>query len=236
MKPAGKNLISDFNEEQLRRLEAVYENVSPFREFEVAGLEEIVANFLVTFRREANILKMISPVKSHSEHTCTHAMNVAVLSMSQAEYLGLNDDLIHAIGVAGLMHDVGKLFIPKKVLHKDGRLSKEESVTVNQHTLLGAAYLLKVEGIVPLAPIVALEHHRRYDGSGYPVLIDNGRRQHVASQIVAVADFFDVLRNNRPRHTTSSTEEILYMMKQERGFFNPILLDNFSMILQRGLT
>lgn len=228
--------LSAFSEEQLGRVEALFGTVSPFRELEVAGLDEIVANFLITFRRGANILRMISPVRSHSEFTYTHAMNVAVLSMSQAEYLCLKDDLVHEVGIAALMHDVGKLFITEKVLHKDQRLTEDEYADVKRHSLLGAAYLLRTDGLPRLASIVALEHHRKFDGSGYPVLSDNGRRQHVASQIVAISDFFDALRSHRPYRRSLSVEEILQMMRDGSGTsFNPVLLNNFTMITLNAL-
>jgi HD-GYP domain-containing protein (c-di-GMP phosphodiesterase class II) len=227
--------LSEFNEEQLSRVKAAYKEVSPFRRLEVSSLEEIVANFVVTFRRGANILSMISPVKSHSEYTYTHAMNVAVLSMSQAEYLGLNDDLVHEIGIAALMHDVGKLFISQQVLHKDGKLSDEEFDDIKRHPIFGAAYLAKMDGMTWLAPIVALEHHRKFDGSGYPTLCDNGRRQHVSSQIVAIADFFDALRSNRPYRKSLSVQETLRMMHEGEGTaFNPALIRNFAVLLMKA--
>jgi len=228
--------LSDYNAEQLARLQTIYGAISPFRELETAGLEEIVANFLLTFRRGANLLQMISPVRSHSEYTYTHAMNVAVLSMSQAEHLGLGDEIVEAVGVAALMHDVGKLFVSTEVLHKNGPLTADEFNEIKRHPLLGAAYLARVDGITRLAPIVALEHHRKFDASGYPPMSGNWRRQHTASQIVAIADFFDALRSNRPYRASLSVQEVLHMMQQGSGKdFNPTLLGSFVMLLVNAL-
>ncbi len=125
-----------------------------------------------------NILRLISPVKSYSEYTYTHATNVAVLSMFQAETLGIRDTLLRDIGISALLHDVGKLFISKDILEKSASLDKEEWEEIKMHPLYGARYLAKLEGIPSLAPIVAYEHHLRFDGKGYPSLI-TGEKKHI---------------------------------------------------------
>lgn len=224
-----------FHAEQLERVQAVYGEVSPFRELPVVGLEEVVTTFLLTFRRGANLLRMLIPVKSHSEHTYTHAVNVSILAMALAESLGLKDESVQAIGIAALLHDVGKLLIPLEILHKPGKLSNEEFGTIMKHPLYGAAYLARVEKLTPLAVLVALEHHRKYDTSGYPVLRDSGRRQHAASQIVAITDFYDALRSHRPYRRSLLMSEVLGIMQKESGTgFNPGLLNRFTQIMMKA--
>ena len=216
-------------------MQAVYGQVSPFRELPLAGLEEVVTTFLLTFRRGANLMRMLSPVKTHSEHTYTHAINVSILAMALAESLGLKDESVQAIGIAALLHDVGKLLIPKEILHKPGALSTEEFATIMKHPLYGAAYLARVEGLTPLAVLAALEHHRKYDTSGYPVLRDSGRRQHAASQIVAIADFYDALRSHRPYHRSLEMAEIIGIMQKDAGRgFNPVLLNRFTQLMMKN--
>jgi putative nucleotidyltransferase with HDIG domain len=228
--------LGAFSEEQLGKLQSVYGSISPFRELEIASIEEIVAGFLLTFRRGANILRMISPVRSHSEYTYTHAMNVAVLSISMAEALGLSEESVLEVGIGALMHDVGKLFVTKSLLHKKGRLTAKEFDHIKQHALLGTAYLAKIEEMPRLAPIIALEHHLRFDGKGYPVLRRTGGRQHLASQIVAIADCFDALRSTRPYRRSLSAEEVLSLLKEGSGTsFNPDLFSTFTVIIGSAL-
>lgn len=218
------------------RFQEIYSGASSFREIEVKGLEEIAAGFVEALRREANILKMISPVKKYSEYTYTHATNVALLSIVQAERLGLGDDLLHEVAVAGLMHDVGKLFISKDVLEKKGKLEKKEFDEMMRHPVFGARYLAGIKGLTPLAPLASFEHHRKYDGSGYPALRTGKKGQHVCSQIVAIADFFDALRSNRPYRAGWDAERILSLMREEVGqAFSPVLLANFESILREAL-
>ncbi len=220
--------LSSFTSGQVEMVKEVYHSVSPFKKLNVAGLEEIVVNFILTFRREASILKLISPVKSYSEYTYTHATNVAVLSMFQAEILGVRDDLLRDIGIAALLHDVGKLFISREVLEKKGSLDEREWEEVRMHPIYGARYLAKIDSIPRLASIVAMEHHLRYDGLGYPKLKVNGKKQHFCSQTVAISDFFDALRSRRPYRKELEIKELISLMKKDsEGLFNPFLLDNF---------
>ena len=229
--------LSRFSSEQVEKLKDIYHNASPFKRLNVAGLEEIVVNFIITFKREANILKLISPVKSYSEYTYTHATNVAVLSMFQSETLGVKDDMLRDIGIAALLHDVGKLFISKEILEKKAALDDNEWQEIRLHPLYGARYLAKIEGIPRLASIVAFEHHLRYDGKGYPASTTTSKKQHLCSQIVAISDFFDALRSRRPyRRELEIREIIALMMKDSGSMFSSVLLDNFMRAMHNALS
>lgn len=229
--------LAAFTSEQVGMVREMYQGLTPFKKLNIAGLEEIIVNFIVTFKREANILKLISPVKSFSEYTYTHAANVAVLSMFQAEVLGIRGDLLRDIGIAGLLHDVGKLFVSKEVLEKQGALTDPEWSEVQMHPVFGAKYLSLSEGLPRLAAIVAFEHHRRFDGKGYPGRSIGDKQQHVASQIVAISDFFDALRSRRPYRESLHMRDVLMLMKRESGTaFNPVLLDHFIRSMLRALS
>jgi HD-GYP domain-containing protein (c-di-GMP phosphodiesterase class II) len=220
--------LSSFPEEQVEKLKEIYHTVSPFKKLKITDLEAIVARFVATISREVSILKLLSPVKSYSNYTYVHSINVAVLSIFQAESLGLRGKLLHDIGLSAVLHDVGKLFISKEILEKKGKLDEKEFTEITHHPSYGAAYLANIDGIIKMAPIVAFEHHRRYDGTGYPALTMKGKKQHIASQIVAISDFYDALRSWRPYRKSLDTKEVLVLMKKNAGTdFNPMLVDNF---------
>ncbi len=226
----------EFIDIQIQQLREIYSRINPFKKLEVMGLEEIIANFIYALKMEANVLRIISPVKVYSEYTYTHASNVALLSLSQARALGIHERLLHDIGIAALMHDVGKLFISREVLHKKGTLSKEEFDEMKRHPAFGAHYLARIEGLSRLVPIAAYEHHRKYDGSGYPGRTAQWSGQHECSQIIAISDFFDALRSNRPYREGWSIERILSLMREEAGTsFNPFLVANFEALLSKAL-
>jgi HD-GYP domain-containing protein (c-di-GMP phosphodiesterase class II) len=220
--------VSSFTEDQVEKLKEIYHTISPFKKLKITDLEAIVARFVATISREINILKLLSPVKSYSNYTYVHSINVAVLSIFQAESLGLKGKLLHDIGLSAVLHDVGKLFISKEILEKNGKLDEKEFAEITKHPSSGAGYLANIAGIIRMAPIVAFEHHRKYDGTGYPHLTMNGKNQHIASQIVAISDFFDALRSWRPYRKSLDTKEVLVLMKKNAGTdFNPMLVDNF---------
>jgi HD-GYP domain-containing protein (c-di-GMP phosphodiesterase class II) len=176
-------------------------------------------------------------VKSHSEYTYTHAANVAVLSMFQAESLGINDEMLHEIGIAALLHDVGKLFLSKDILNKKGKLTDEEFQEVTRHAETGAKYLAGIDGLTRLAPIVAFEHHMRYDGTGYPKLAGRSKRQHIVSQIIQISDFFDALRSKRPYKKDWEINDIIALMMENSGKeFNGVLVINFSKMLHVAIS
>lgn len=215
------------------KVKDIFHSASPFKKLNVAGLEEVVVHFISTFKKEASILKYLSPVKSFSEYTYTHATNVAVLTVFQAESLGIKDDLLHEIGIAALLHDAGKLFVPREILEKNGKLDDREFAEIKKHPLHGARYLAKMDDLTRLAPVMAFEHHIKYDGSGYPDIRFSEKRQHIFSQVLAIADFFDALRSHRPYREGMEIKDIIALMKKGVGKdFNPYLVNNFIGLLQ----
>jgi HD superfamily phosphohydrolase YqeK len=221
---------------QVERTKNIYRSISSNGQFNAAAVEEIVGTFIEAFRKKANILRLLSPVPSPGEHAYTHAVNVAVLSMFQAETLGAKDELLYDIGIAALLHDVGKLFVAREIREKEGTLSEQEWEEIRRHTVYGARYLARAEGLTRIAPLVALEHHRRYDGQGYPRLAGKERRQHLFTQIVAIADFLDSMRNRRHYGKEEGIAGMVSFMEQGAGReFNPFLANHFSKIIALSL-
>ena len=226
---------SVFTSEQLQKVRTIFSEISLSGEMNTSALEEIVVNFILSIKNGTSILKLINPVKAHGEYAFTHATNVSVLSLSLAEALGFDSDLLRETGISALLHDVGKLFINREVLDKNGPLDPAEWEQIRLHPLYGAGYLARFEGITRLAPIVAFEHHLRYDGKGYPVLHMNDRRQHLCTQLVAIADFFDALRSGRPYKKSLELDEVSYIMKNRaEGMFNPRLADIFIRTIHKA--
>jgi len=171
-------------------------------------------------------------LKSIDEYTFTHVINVCILTMSQAESLGFSGEHLYQIGVASVMHDAGKLFIPEEILNKPGKLSEKERAIIETHTTKGARYIIGLENIPRIAVLGALEHHIKYDGTGYPSI----RRKwnpNLVSQMIAIADVFDALRSRRSYSEPKSTEQIIKILIEEKGSaFNPFLVDHFIKLIQ----
>lgn len=230
--------ISSFVSRQVEMVKEIYRDISHSKKLNITRMDEIIGNFIAVFRKKANILKLLSHAKSLEEYTYIHATNVSALSIFQMETLGVREKLIlHDVGIAGLLHDVGKLFISVGALSKKDRLEEKEWEEIKLHPLYGARYLSTIEGLPHLATVVAFQHHLRYDGQGYPELCMNSIKQHIFSQTVAISDFFDALRSARPYRKGLEIKETLPLMKKEVGrAFNPFLLDNFIRRMNKALS
>ncbi len=230
----GSGDIGAVMKENIEKVKGVYHGVSRFKRLDMVGLEDVVVSFITTLKQEANVLKVVSPIKSHSEYTYAHNTNVAVLSIFQAESLGVKHDLLHDIGMAGLLHDIGKMFVPTEVLEKEAKLNDEEWVQMKKHPVYGAMYLATLPDIPKYALIAAYEHHMKFNGKGYPDTKRKGRTQHIISQIVAISDFFDALRTDRPYRKALDVPVIVGLMNDSSGKdFNPILVENFLRSLKK---
>ena len=172
-------------------------------------------------------------LKEFDQYTTTHSMNVAVLSMALAEYLGLSPSDVRTFGIAGLLHDIGKIKIPLEVLTKPGKLTDEERALMNEHPAAGARMLLEAEEDLDLAVVVAYEHHIMINGGGYPVL-HYARDCHQASKLVHVCDVYDALRTRRPYREAWSFEKTLGYMEERKGLeFEPELCTAFTRMMRQ---
>ncbi len=217
---------------ELDELKETYVSIRKHKKIDVRGVDDMVKGFIRGFRQELNPLGLLASLKSAHEYTFTHVTNVCILTMSQAETLGFAGEHLHQIGVASLLHDVGKLFIPEEILSKPGKLSQDERNIIETHTVKGARYLMGVEGIPKLAVLSALEHHLKYDGSGYPS-IKGGWRPNIVSQLISIADVFDAMRSCRSYQGALPLEQIVDVLKKGRGSsFNPQLIDHFLRLIR----
>ena len=223
-------------EENRGKVKEIYQGISSFKPLDMAGLESVVMSFISTLKQETTVLRGVSPMKSHSEYTFAHATNVAVLSIFQAESLGLKGEMLHDICLAGLLHDVGKMFIPKELLDKQAKLDEKEWNEMKKHPVYGAVYLSKLQNVPKLAVIATFEHHMRFDGTGYPDTKKRDKKQHIASQIIAISDFFDALRTERPYRRALEVPVICGLLKETAGReFNSLLVENFLHSIRKSI-
>ena len=157
----------------------------------------LLANSMVkVILQDRNALLGVAALYQHDEDTCHHSVNVAVLSLMLGLRMGLKEAILPALGTAALLHDVGKMRIPRSLLGKSSHLTATEQSVLERHTIHGAALVQHLRGLSQTAMLVALEHHLNYDLSGYPRLL-KGAHQHLFTQVVAIGDFFDASTSAR---------------------------------------
>ncbi len=171
---------------------------------------------LIETEGDSNTLVLfLRSLKMYDEYTFTHSINVAVISAATGRHIGLDENSAGRIGIAALMHDIGKLYVPKNIIHKTGRLSPEEWQVIRKHPADGAR-ILKEEKVDDHICRVAYEHHMRYDRKGYPNPRD-GKEILDASHIVRIADSYDALTTKRAYRRQISPYEAIKLMARTRG-------------------
>lgn len=229
---AVQNLLS-LTAAELDELKELYLRAKRHKKIDVRSVDDMVKGFIKGFRQEINPLSLLASLKSVNEYTFTHVTNVCILTMSLAEFVGFKGEHLHQIGVASLLHDIGKIFIPDEILSKPGMLTPQERRAIETHTVKGARYLMGIEGIPKLAVLAALEHHQKFDGNGYPS-IKGGWTPNITSQLISVADVFDAMRSKRSYQESHSLEKIEGVLAKGKGTsFNPILVDHFLKMIRR---
>ena len=208
--------------------------VSMVREGKRSKVEEgrdIVSSIMKGLHQEGSLIDRLIRLQRHDDYTVTHSLNVCILVVAQASHLGLPEHHIREIGLAALLHDVGKELIPEGLLKKPGRLSMEEFTEVKKHPVKGAKLLRRIDCGTDLPMIVAFEHHIKYDRSGYPKT-RSPETPHTASFMTQIADVYDALRSYRPYHPSVELQQTVSIMKQGRGTeFEPRLFDRFLEIV-----
>jgi putative nucleotidyltransferase with HDIG domain len=196
--------------------------------------EAVVRSLSVAMHGDRRILLPLLQLKEFDQYTTTHSLNVSVLSMGLAESMGCGPAEVRAFGVAGLLHDVGKVRIPLEVLTKPGTLTPEERRLMKQHPADGARIILQSEENLDLAAVVAYEHHVMLDGGGYPSL-HYPRSCTLASRLVHVCDVYDALCTRRPYREAWPPERAAGYLEQRAGFeFDPDLVAAFMRLLQKS--
>jgi HD-GYP domain-containing protein (c-di-GMP phosphodiesterase class II) len=228
-----RHYFKNIQEKELGLMENVYGAIKREQSLPDRDIRDAVTDIIIAIKRESSVLITFSPLRILDEYTFTHSTNVCILTLAQAMALKIKEELLHDIGVAALLHDVGKIFVSEEVLNKQGKLTDTEFELIKLHPRKGAEYLIGKPGIPPLAIIVAYEHHMLYDHSGYPK-VSNNWRQNICSQMVTIADFFDALRTKRIYRDALETKIITDQMTKMAGdALNPLLVKNFLLLLQK---
>jgi putative nucleotidyltransferase with HDIG domain len=198
----------------------------------LAEAETLVRALGVAMHGDQQILLPLLKLRSFDEYTTTHSLNVAVLSMGLAEWLGMGPQDVKAFGIAGLLHDLGKVRIPRDILVKPGKLTEEERALMQLHPSEGARIILGSDQDLDLAAVVAYEHHIMLNGGGYPRL-RYPRDCHRASKLVHVCDVYDALRTDRPYREAWPSEKILAYIEARSGSeFDPDLARAFVQMMR----
>lgn len=193
-------------------------------QFEQAG--ELVEEISDSIMRHPNALISLARLKNADEYTYMHSVAVCALMIALARNLGLNEGQVREAGLAGLLHDIGKMAIPNEVLNKPGKLTDNEFATVRDHPEAGSRMLIASKQVSALVLDVCLHHHEKVDGSGYPHRLA-GEQISLYARMGAVCDVYDAITSDRPYKRGWDPAESIRKMAEWKGHFDPVVFQAF---------
>lgn len=175
---------------------------------------------------DPTIILNIARIKSKDEYTYLHSVSVCALMVNLARKMGFPEQQMHDIGMAGLLHDVGKTSIPASILSKPGKLDESEWNIIRNHPQRGHDILAASEGVSNIALEVCLRHHEKMDGTGYPGKISADNLS-IFTRMSTICDVYDAITSQRSYNTPLSASEALAEMQSWSGHFDQLILRDF---------
>ncbi len=212
-------------------LKQIFQHLRSKDKIQVSNAKRNLSKLADTLIREVNIRMNHAPnildLKREPDYIYQHAINVAGYAIMIGHSLQYHQLKLFDLALAALLADFGMVFVDKNILNKPGELNQHEIEEVRKHTILGFKHLARNCFIKGLIAVVCMQHHERWDGSGYPEG-KVGDDIHEYSQIVALADFFDAYTSDRPYRRLHNIDEALFAIRQEDGKkFSPRIVKHF---------
>jgi putative nucleotidyltransferase with HDIG domain len=220
--------------EEAASIQSMHREVHDRGKLPLAEAEAVVRSLSMAMHGDQDMILPLLQLREFDEYTTTHSLNVSVLTMALAESLGLAQQDVRTFGIAGLLHDLGKVNVPEEILNKPGKLSEEERAIMQQHPVAGARLIIESGRRLDLAAAVAHEHHIMINGHGYPAC--HYRRDcHKASKLVHVCDVYDALRTRRPYRDAWEAERVLTYVEERAGTeFEPEAATAFVRMMRKA--
>jgi len=195
--------------------------------FDVQPAKQIVKKMASEIMANKNIIAKLSDIRILDDYTFAHCVNVCVLSMATGVILNYSPHKLYDLGLGALLHDVGKVKVPNEILNKPSPLDSEELIHIHRHPIYGYEILRQHPDVNALAANVALQHHEKYNGTGYPKGLAGGNI-HEFAKIVAIADVYDALTADRVYKNMILPYEAIEVIIASSGYqFDPELVKTF---------
>ncbi len=187
------------------------------KQIDIEAAKKAVDECVKSIINTPDALMWLTQLKKKDEYTAQHSMNVCLLSIALGRHLSMSEDELRELGLCGMLHDMGKMQIPLRILNKPGQLVGKEILIMQHHTTLGLQILKKSRGRVPLAVLnVAYSHHERMDGKGYPRGLTQEKLTQ-ATRIVSIVDMYDAITSDRVYQKGRSHLEAINILNKVSG-------------------
>lgn len=185
------------------------------RGIDTGACRTVVRENLESMLRNESALLWLSRMKSQDDYTGQHCLAVSVMAMGFGRYLGIEHNGLEQLGLAGLLHDVGKIRIDSEILNKPGKLTEQEFAVMKAHPGMGRQLLVGHKDLPPIVIDVVFGHHERPDGRGYPRQLG---AEHIApfTRIISIVDTFDAITSNRVYDSARSVKDAFKVLMEMR--------------------
>jgi len=222
-----------YNLEDYNKNENRYQGQNLYKKSEkdFQSVQYVARELIEEILSRKNIMIGLVDIKSFDDYTYQHSVNVAVIALVIGIKLNFHKYELFDLCIGALLHDIGKVFVPSEILNKPGGFSEEERKIVEEHTKNGYEYLKGSYDVSVPARIVALQHHERVGGQGYPYGRE-GEKISILAKIVAVADVYDAMTSTRVYRNALSPNEVLeYIMANGGIQFDYKVVQAFSKVV-----
>jgi putative nucleotidyltransferase with HDIG domain len=197
------------------------------KQIEIEKLHPMIERITDSVFRNRDALLSLSRIKHKDKYTFQHSVSVCVLLVSFCQAMGYEREVMREVGIGGLLHDIGKMQVPDKILNAPGPLTPEEFAVMQSHVTLGLEMLKDLKGISDIAISVTAQHHERYDGTGYPLKL-KGEEITQFGQMASIVDVYDALTSNRIYHIgVQPTDALKKLFEWNQTHFNEDLVHQF---------
>lgn len=193
---------------------------------DVTPLRCAIDAIIEDLRSNKNTCVAVYSLSSYDHATYAHSVNVCILSLAIADSLGWAENQLHTLGLAALLHDIGKMLVPVTILNKPSELTSDEYELIKTHAEKGWSLLSDCYTVGPVVALGALEHHERLDGSGYPRHLTAAEISDIG-KVTAVADVYEAMTSDRPHRRGIFPESVYsYMNAKKDTLFDDRCVDN----------
>lgn len=215
-------------EEAIKIIEGVMADVRLGRQVDAERVNPVVEQMLGSIFRNQDALLGLTRIRDMDQYTFEHSVSVSALMIAFAKKLGLDETTIWEVGIGGILHDIGKLQVPEKILNKPGRLTDDEFSIMRGHVGFGTRLIDQTDTIPRHALQVVLQHHERLNGSGYPGRL-SGEEISLFGRMAAIIDVYDAITSDRVYHKGEIPSVVLRQLIEwsGEGVFDPKLVQRF---------
>ncbi|MFS0863306.1 HD-GYP domain-containing protein [Fredinandcohnia sp. 179-A 10B2 NHS] len=222
-------------EEAIDQVEDIFYFIKKHNEIPLTEVKKTIIPIIQTATEIPQVFHLFYQLQTSDDYTYRHNIGVGVIATLIGKWLSLPEEMLTELTIAATLHDVGKTKIPSEILNKPDRLTQSEYEVVKKHTIYGYQLLKNTKGVSHEISLVALQHHEREDGLGYPLKLKGSKISYL-SKIVAVADVFHAMSSNRVYHDATPFYQVIRQMNDDMfGKLDPTILVPFLKQIMNSL-